>query len=605
MKFFLLTLSIVFGSGMLFAQADLLQHTQGRKTISLDGVWDYIVDPYDAGFLNGSGAEDLKGGFYKNQKPQKYVFTGKNWGNTERVEYDFDEAEKIKVPGDWNSQDPRLFFYEGAIWYRKVFNYAPAPGARQFVYLEAANYTAQVYLNGQKLGEHTGGFTPFQFEVTGKLLTGPNMIFVRVNNRRFKEGVPTLKTDWWNYGGLTRSVKIVETPATFVKDYFVQLAKGKKDEIEGWVQLDGADKTQPVQLNIPEAGVQKTLQPDANGYIAFHFKATVQNLWTPERPFLYKVALSIAADRVEDAIGFRTIETRGTEILLNGKPIFLKGVCIHEEAPYRSGRAYSEDDARTLLGWAKEMGCNFVRLAHYPHSENMIREADKMGLLVWSEIPVYWSIDWENPETYANAERQLTENLTRDKNRAAVAIWSVANETPEKPARMTFLKNLLAKGRSIDPTRLMSCALATSPVDTANFAIRDSIGNYVDVLACNEYVGWYILPAEKAKDLKWRSEFNKPLIMTEFGGEAIAGLHGRSDEIWTEEYVDRIYQNQLAMFDQLPFLRGTCPWLLMDFRSPTRLLARKQDYYNRKGLISDKGIKKKSFYTMRDWYLKK
>ncbi len=135
---------------------------------------------------------------------------------------------------------------------------------------------------------------------------------------------------------------------------------------------------------------------------------------------------------------------QGANILLNGKPIFLRGISMHEEAPFREGRAFSPEDAQTLLGWVKDLGCNFVRFAHYPHNENEIRLADRMGLMVWSEIPVYWDIDWSNPATLANAEAQLRDEIARDHNRAAVILWSVSNETPVKPERLTFLKQLAA-----------------------------------------------------------------------------------------------------------------------------------------------------------------
>src|SRR6185295_6986888 len=156
----------------------------------------------------------------------------------------------------------------------------------------------------------------------------------------------------------------------------------------------------------------------------------------PEDPKLYQVIISSRDYSLSDRIGFRSIEARGADILLNGKPMFLRGISIHEESPLRGGRAFSEDDARMLLTWAKELGCNFVRLAHYPHNEHIIRIADEMGIMVWSEIPVYWTVLWENPETFANARNQLEENITRDKNRASVILWSVANETPVNDARV-------------------------------------------------------------------------------------------------------------------------------------------------------------------------
>ncbi|HKS09515.1 MAG TPA: glycoside hydrolase family 2 TIM barrel-domain containing protein, partial [Pyrinomonadaceae bacterium] len=307
-------------------------------------------------------------------------------------------------------------------------------------------------------------------------------------------------------------------------------------------------------------------------------------------------------DRVSDRIGFRSIETRGTEILLNGRPIFLRGVCLHEEAPLRGGRANSREDALTLLGWAKELGANFVRLAHYPHNEFMVREADRMGIMVWSEIPVYWTILWENPATFENARNQLSEMIVRDKNRASVVIWSVANETPLSDARLTFLKNLVSHARSLDSTRLLSAAMERHYIDATTQMIDDPLGEYLDVLGCNEYVGWYDgLPA-KADRLEWKSKYDKPLIMSEFGADALHGHHGDAFARWTEEYQEDLYRHQLAMLKRISFLRGAAPWILMDFRSPRRPLPGIQDYWNRKGLISNRGEKKKAFYVMQQWY---
>ena len=480
----------------------------------------------------------------------------------------------------------------------------PQAGKRYFLHFGAVNYEAIVYLNGKLVGRHEGGFTAFQFEVTNLLKVGENKVFVHANNNRGEDKVPTDNTDWWNYGGITRSVNLVEVSENYIQDYFIQLEKGKPDDIKGWVRLDGLQKKQLVTIEIPEIGIKQAVQTDTSGYAPIRITSKKLQLWTPGNPKLYQVRLSMASDTVSDKIGFRTIETRGTEILLNGKPIFLKGACIHEEAPYRSGRCYSEADDYTLLNWAKEMGCNYVRLAHYPHNETMTRMADQMGLMVWSEIPVYWSVKFDKPEVYANAENQLMENISRDKNRASIIIWSMANETPETEPRLTFLKKLLAKTRSLDSTRLTSAALFAKLQD-GHQSIEDPLGEFVDVMGCNEYIGWYYLPAERAPTIQWSSKFNKPLIISEFGGDAVAGLHGKPDEIWTEEFQNNIYENQVKMFDKIQFLRGTSAWVLMDFRSPKRMLPGKQDFFNRKGLVSDKGIKKLSYYTLQKWYKNK
>ena len=563
-----------------------INNLANRTAINLDGQWHAIVDPYETG---------LKARFYANAKPTS---EDKN----ALIEYDFDKADVLNVPGDWNTQKKELFFYEGPVWYEKAFSYHKRERTRVFVSFGAANYFSRVYLNGEALGEHEGGFTPFNFEVTAKIHEGDNFLIVEVNNARRRDGVPGLNTDWWNYGGLTRDVALLEEPETFIQDYVVQLAKGSSQEIAGWVQLNGPSSTQQVTIEIPEAGIKNAVTTDASGRAEFRFPAKV-DLWSPEHPRLYQVTLSAGADKVRDSIGFRTIETRGTQILLNGKPIFLRGISLHEEAPIRGGRAFTEQDAKTLLGWAHELGCNFVRLTHYPHSENMTRLADRMGLLVWSEVPVYWDIDWENPATLQNAKNQLNEMIARDHDRASVIFWSLSNETPVKPERLTFLRQLAETARQLDSTRLITSAM--NHVDESGPDARilsDPLGEYLDVLGLNEYLGWYWGRPEDADHMQWKTAWNKPLIMSEFGGSAPYGRHGGARERWTEEYQASIYQHHIEMLKKIPSLAGLSPWVLMDFHSPRRLLSGVQDYYNRKGLISNLGERKQAFYVLQKYY---
>jgi beta-glucuronidase len=573
-------------------QIGLIANTEGRTTISLDGQWRTIIDPYESGYYDYR-YQPSANGYFKDAKPKS---------KSDLIEYDFDASGTLRVPGDWNTQEERLLFYEGTIWYKKSFDYQRKGNTRLFVYFGAANYIADVYLNGQKLGRHEGGFTPFNFEITSLVRDTNNSLIVKVDNKRRRDAVPTLITDWWNYGGLTRQVKLVQTPATFVQDYLIQLQKGSQQRITGWVKINGDKTSQKISVQIPEARINKSFSTDANGLARIEFDASL-TLWAPGNPKLYQVVIETETDRVQDEIGFRSIETRGTEILLNGRPVFLRGVCIHEEAPFRGGRAYSREDALTLLSWAKELGANFVRLAHYPHNEFMLREADRMGIMVWSESPVYWTILWENSATLENAQNQLSEMIARDKNRAAVIIWSMANETPVGEARLAFLRRLIDHARSLDSTRLISAAMERHYVEgTTTQMIDDPLGEYVDVFGCNEYVGWYDGLPDKIDRVDWKMKYQKPLIMTEFGGEAPYGNHGDSLTRWTEEYQENVYQHQVNMLKRIPFLRGTCPWILMDFRSPRRPLPGIQDFYNRKGLISDQGQKKKAFYVMQKYY---
>jgi len=486
------------------APSTLIANVAARSTMSLNGAWQVIVDPFDNG----------KDRFFHDAKPKD---------KQDLVEYSFDASPVMDVPGDWNTQRESLMFYEGTVWYRRLFEFHKRPATREFVYFGAINYRATVYLNGEKLGEHEGGFTAFNFDFTSFLREGENTLIVQVNNTRRADAVPGIKFDWWNYGGITRDVMLVEVPETFIQDYSVQLERGSQSEIAGWVTLNGAQVRQQVTLEIPEAHVREILKPDLSGLATFRISAHL-DLWSPEHPKLYDVILKSGDDTVRDQIGFRSIEVQGGKILLNGKPIFLRGISMHEEAPFREGRAFSAEDASTLLGWVKELGCNFVRFAHYPHNENEIRLADRMGLLVWSEIPVYWDIDWTNPATLSNAESQLRDMIARDHNRAAVILWSMSNETPVKPERLVFIKQLAQDARELDSMRLITSAL--NHVDETASDVRtlsDPLAEALDVIGLNEYLGWYWGHPEDADKMQWKSPWNKPLIVSEFGGGAIAG----------------------------------------------------------------------------------
>ena len=461
-----------------------------------------------------------------------------------------------------------------------------------------------VYLNTKLLGKHVGGFTPFNYDVTDLIKDGENFVILKVDNKRKKENVPTEIFDWWNYGGITRDVFLVETEQIFIQNYFFRLDKTNQNQVLFNAELSSKISGKTVEVSIPELKVLESFTSDSEGKVSGNFKIKNLSLWTPENPKLYEVELKLDNDKIKDEIGFRIIETSGKKILLNNKPIYLRGISIHEEKTNGGGRANSKEDAQKLLGWAKELGCNYVRLAHYPHNEYMVREAEKMGFLVWSEIPVYWTIDWENPETLNNAKRQLTDMIVRDRNRANVIIWSIANETPRGDARERFLSQLADHARSLDPTRLISMAMeVTSAVNYVN-RLEDNMNKYVDVISFNEYIGWY-RDVNDAPKMVWEIPYNKPVIISEFGGGAKAGYHGEVNQRWTEEFQENLYKQNVNMLDKIDGLAGTTPWILKDFRSQKRLLNGIQDYYNRKGLFSDKGEKKKAFYVLKNWYEKK
>ncbi len=598
-----LTLIALLISSLALANNHLLQNSYLRKGFTLNGKWNYIVDMYETGFYDyrwqpyDNSEHPEYGAFYLNKKAAD---------KRELVEYNFDTAPTIMVPGDWNSQKEKLFYYEGSVWYKKSFTIPQYDKSkRYYLHFGAVNYRADVYVNGKKIGMHKGGFTPFDFEMTDCLNSENNFVVVRVNNERAADEVPTLNTDWWNYGGITRDVTIYELNQTFIEDYNLQLGKDDNKVLQGFIQLNGVDKANVnVNVTIPELKLKKEVTTNANGYATIHIPIKKMEYWSDSNPKLYEVKFSFKEDMISDKIGFRLIQTQGSDILLNGKKVFLKGICIHEENAMRGGRAYSMEDAKILLGWAKELGCNFVRLAHYPHNENMVRLADEMGILVWEENPVYWTIQWGNPKTYQIAEQQLKEVICRDKNRASVIIWSMANETPQSDERFSFLSKLATTARGIDSTRLISAALEDhGKKGNKNIMIvEDKFSDLVDVISFNQYYGWYGGDIENIDNLRWEVKINKPIIISEFGAGAQQGFHADSLTRWSEEFQELLYAKTLPVLAKIPQLIGITPWILVDFRSPKRVLTLIQEGWNRKGLISETGNRKKAFYTLKKFY---
>jgi beta-glucuronidase len=586
------------------AQATVAQVTEGtivltgadrRPATSLNGEWASIVDPYFSGLFSFHH-EEKKNGWFLNYKAKP--------GDPFPTEYDYAKAPKLKVPGDWNTQRDSLLYYEGPVWYERDFSYTPKEHTHVFLHVGAANYHSWFWVNGKKVCEHEGGFTAFNCEVTAVVHSGSNFVVAAVDNTRHEDNVPTLETDWWNYGGLTREVSLIEVPDDFIDQYDLHLERGEGSAIAGWVHVTGGHAGARVEVEIPELGAQSSAATGEDGRAVLHFDAKHLERWSPETPKLYHVTLRAGADSIDELMGFRTIETQGNKILLNGKPVFLRGVSIHAEAPYRTGRAYSDKDAETLLGWAKELGCNFVRLAHYPHDETMLRAADRMGLLVWSENPVYWALQFDNPKVLAKAEQQLDEEIDTSRNHSAIVLWSMANETPATPSRTQFIETLAARARAMDPTRLITAALLVRAQGNTKI-VDDPLGKALDVIGVNEYIGWYEGHPESADVTKWDIAYDKPLIVSEFGAGAKAGLRGSEDQRWTEEYQANVFRHQLPMLNKIAQLRGMTPWVLMDFRSPNRPLAGIQDEFNRKGLISEQGQKKAAFYVLEKAYREK
>lgn len=553
----------------------------GRTQELLNGLWHYCVDWYNT---------CLRNDWYQEKQTD-------DLGNTLPLDYSFDEWPVVRLPVCWNQFREDLKYYDSAMVFTRKFYYRKHAG-HTFLRIGAANYVCHVFLNRTHMGTHEGGSTPFFIDVTADLREGENRILLVVDASRKPDGVPTDNTDWFPYGGVYRDISLVRLPKVYIRDFRICLApdhtyRNISVEITLSENISGT-----ARLEIPEMNIGKEIAV-RDGAGALIFPAEPE-LWSPDSPKLYQVSASFGGDTVLDRIGFREIEVRGRDILLNGNALFLRGVSCHEES-VQNGRALTDEERLENIRIAKELGCNFMRLAHYPHSERMAELADQEGLLLWEEIPVYWSIQFEKPEVYANAENQLTELISRDWNRASVIIWSVGNENLDTEERLAFMGRLADHAHEIDPTRKVSAACLVS----ADNRIADRLADSLDIIGVNEYLGWYEPDFSKLPSLFRNSDPAKPVIITEFGADALYGHHGTEDEKGTEECQAAIYRRQVQTIRDIDYIKGMTPWILYDFRCPRRT-ALLENYYNRKGLLTpDKKSRKMAFTILQEFYKQK
>lgn len=547
--------------------------------LRLDGQWRYTIDPYDTGIRAQWFLE--KGGEFEKEGP---------------VDYSFEKGDIIELPSNWNTVNEKLELYEGGLWYFKELGNIPvSEGEKVVLHIGAANYFSMVFVNNIHVGTHEGGFTPFSVDITDAL-SDNNRILIWVNNRRRMDAVPSEFTDWFNYGGIYRTVELYKLPSVYIADYALFLSPEKDcyNRIIFEVQLN-KPVIRDVCLNIYGL-TEISIRTDKTGAGTAVLDVNPW-LWSPESPNLYRISISCDNDIVNDEIGFRKIEAAGNKLYLNGKELFLKGVAVHEES-VSNGRALTDDDRLEVLNRAREMNCNFLRLAHYPHSEKMARLADRLGILLWEELPVYWSLDFASSGVLDNASNQIRELVKRDRNRASVIIWSVGNENPDTDDRFTFMKYLINDIRSMDTTRLVTAACL---IDLNSAEITDRLIDLLDIVSINEYYGWYYSDYSKLRKLL-EVKFDKPLVVSEFGAAAYAGKHGGDNEHWTEEKQEKVYREQFEILMNSESVAGVIPWILYDFKTPRRLND-VQKMYNLKGLL-DRTLehRKMAFYFIKSVY---
>lgn len=662
-SFILLTLCLAHAN-FIFAQAEsaedffsqkppeyakpsnLIGWIDNREYLSLNGQWKYIVDPMN----NGLPETSFFGGFPEN-KTQKDGY--------ELIEYNFDQADVINVPGAWNEQKDELFFYQGSIWLFKKFNFNIDPNKLNHLYIGASNFSTKIFLNGERVGQFNSGYTAFNFDISDYLIDGENVLLVQINANLSENSVPTKKTDWWPYGGLVGDVLIVNTPKIFIENAYVQISDLQKKQLNFRAKLN-LNKNMNIKLIIDELNLQRSFTTNKNGEIDEFIKFKNIDLWSPENPKLYNVTVKIEGDEIVDQIGFREIKTKGKQIFLNGTPIKFKGISMHAEPIGEKGVAFSRAHFESLVTTSKELNINFIRAAHYPYTRHMAKVCDELGIMLWEEIPVYWNINWTNKQTKEDALNMLSNLVTRDWNRASVVVWSLGNETPFSKDRMTFMNDLKDRLGELDVSRLKSAAILSGDAQTFSklisiiakvglekkdltakeryifeeiiknvpvpvekllpfeININDPLANELDLIAYNEYFGWYYtsffsaqigiresllreIMFELMPSFIIRSEFNKPIHISEFGAGAKHSFK-KTNQVWSEEYQAKVYLKQLEMLKSNPQVQGISPWILKDFRSMMRPLNNVQDFYNRKGLIDENGNKKQAFSVLSNFY---
>ncbi len=525
-----------------------------RQVLDLSGFWDFRFDPRDRGLDAGWPAG-------------------------------FDDARPIAVPASWNEQFADERDNLGPAWYQTRFDLPWGWRERRvFLRFGSVNYLAQVWLNGIPLGQHEGGHLPFEFDVTPHLRSEDNLLVVRVEGHLAPDRVPPgnvpadpldafgnsnyppTSFDFFPYCGIQRPVLLYAVPHEGIGDITV-ITEGA-----GVVRVRveaGAQATRRIALR--GHGTEMAVESAEDEVVL-----TVPNpaLWSPDTPNLYDLTVELAGgddifDRYILPVGLRTVRVEGDALLLNGEPILLKGFGRHEDFPV-IGRGLVPAVIIKDYALMKWVGANSFRTTHYPYSEQMMALADRLGFMVIDETPAVGLFFAEEglERRLALCRQYVREMIARDKNHPSVIMWSLANEPhSHRPAAKAFFRDLYDLARSLDPTR---------PVTLVSYAgLGEESFEFLDVVCLNRYFGWYIQQgrldegcALLAAELDaLHQKYPKPLILTEFGADAVAGHHAQPPEMFSEEYQAEMIARYIEVLNSKPFVVGQHVWNLCDFKT--------------------------------------
>ncbi|MHB9025128.1 MAG: glycoside hydrolase family 2 protein [Armatimonadota bacterium] len=577
-----------------------------RTIIDLNGTWDFVADldpKYHA----------IYGGFHRSDANRRH------W-------------QQVSVPGVWQKFSERYDIFEGVCWFAREFEVAElAESAIAHLRFGAVNYQANVYLNGEKIGSHEGGYTEFKLEVTGKLKVGRNHLAVQVDNRATTIKWPPC-LGYFNYGGIHRAVSLEISDGPVLDNVTLEAVLRENE----WVLAVGGrvSAVQPGYLvRIVSGGMSWEDTIGEDGMLAVRVPFFNTLAWSPEDPHLEPVAVELldacreVVDRYECAFGFRTIAMQVGQVHLNGHPYQLKGVCYVYDSPI-AGLVMTPEQLETDLRLMKEAGCNAVR-CHYPMDAAFYHACDRLGLLVWIEPPVYCyhpgndetGTRFADPEWLALAQQMAREMIAVARNHPSVAIYSIGNEcNTANPEAEAFFRALAATIRDVDPTRLLSYA--------ALYGIVGPIADIVDVLGINSYWGWYdkiwggkglnpdgephegtvemepidLTPMRRMLDTVLEQKQNLALLLTEFGADSVPGNSAASRDLWSEKYHADLLREILALAREYPQIVGTFPFCFSDYRDPSKVPNGYWHELNLKGLVDYHRQRKMAFHAVRAVY---
>ena len=581
---------------------------EARMLLDLGGVWDFQT----------AGAE--------------------NWP-VEWANGPLDAPLTMAVPAAYNDQkdDVNLRAHYGWAVYQRTFTLPRAmAGERAMLRFGAVTHAAQVYLNGKRLGEHKGGFLPFEFEVDGYLVPGENRLTVAVDNRvnygtlpvgnestvaffgSDNPGIPSIELaktrcrpqnkpnfDFFNYAGIIRPVRLYTTPRDYIRDISID------------TDVDGADGVVTYSvMAVGKGAIRVSILDEQGTEVARaegdHGQITIPNvkLWNPGAAYLYRARVTMGEDVYEQTFGVRTVKVEGTKFLINGKPFYFKGFGKHEDS-FCHGRGMDEclnvKDV-SLIRW---LGANSFRTSHYPYAEEMYDLCDREGIVVIDETPAVGinAGGAENPyeamRIKGHHEDVIRDMISRDKNHPCVVMWSIANEpdTEHFPrSAYDYFYPLYELAHACDPQNR-----PVTLVCCQNDYTKDIITRAMDVCCVNRYYGWYNLSGDLDAacdalntELDFWAGIGKPLMLTEYGADTYPGVHNTNGEMFSEEYQLDYYSRLNAELDKRPFFIGEQVWNFADFatiQGPMRVDG------NKKGLLTrDRRPKLAAHYFRRRWH---